>query len=80
MDYNKIELNSIIDWRRRCDDEAQEMVCRLKNKQVCYCFIRIIIYDNSNMLYIYIYMISDCLLFYLFLELRNIMDLAIISV
>ncbi|VDP48045.1 unnamed protein product [Schistosoma mattheei] len=34
QEHNMVELNSVIDWRRRCDDEAQEMVNRMKELQV----------------------------------------------
>uniref|UniRef100_A0A3Q0KM60 Putative lin-9 n=1 Tax=Schistosoma mansoni TaxID=6183 RepID=A0A3Q0KM60_SCHMA len=33
QEHNMIELNSVIDWRRRCDDEAQEIVNRMKDIQ-----------------------------------------------
>ncbi|CAH8474458.1 unnamed protein product [Schistosoma turkestanicum] len=33
-EQNMMELNSIIDWRRRCDDEAQEIVNRMKDLQI----------------------------------------------
>ncbi|CAH8604925.1 unnamed protein product [Dicrocoelium dendriticum] len=33
QESNMIHLNHITDWRRRCDDEAQEMVSRIKMTQ-----------------------------------------------
>ncbi|CAH8495881.1 unnamed protein product [Schistosoma intercalatum] len=33
QEHNMVELNSVIDWRRRCDDEAQEIVNRMKELQ-----------------------------------------------
>lgn len=36
QEHNMVELNSVIDWRRRCDDEAQEIVNRMKELQVMF--------------------------------------------
>ncbi|VDP70940.1 unnamed protein product [Echinostoma caproni] len=33
QEQNMMHLNYITDWRRRCDDEAQEMVSRIKQSQ-----------------------------------------------
>ncbi|KAF8568470.1 hypothetical protein P879_07867 [Paragonimus westermani] len=83
QDQNMMHLNYLIDWRRRCDDEAQEMVSRIKmtQRRVTLDDCKVDLVVKLSCLLIHLCVSSTCLLstFRLISYLQNLSDQRIIG-